>query len=210
MAKATLTDWRSIEDDREKYQAYLCSHEWAKLKTAVHERAGGICERCGQFPINAVHHLTYARKYAEAVEDLAGWCKNCHNFTHDKDWFDPQACVRVIRYFRCCVKEGRKAAPFDIYTEDDCGLLTHEIVAVLAMIDLGTTLLHGLSDHEDGMLLEGGLIALDAFLPFKYYGRPRRVSGGLWPERFYELAEGFGCGDGSVLDEWKRSIEDEE
>jgi replicative DNA helicase len=83
-------EWREIEDQREKYQCYLCSREWAVLKEAVHKRAEGVCERCGQYPIDAVHHLTYARKYAEELEDLAGWCKHCHEYTHGKALWDPR------------------------------------------------------------------------------------------------------------------------
>jgi hypothetical protein len=37
-----------------------------------------------------VHHLTYARKYAEELEDLSGWCKHCHEFTHGKALWDPR------------------------------------------------------------------------------------------------------------------------
>ena len=35
-------DWREIKDEREKYQYYLCSREWAVLKEAVHKRAEGV------------------------------------------------------------------------------------------------------------------------------------------------------------------------
>ncbi len=87
---ATLTDWRSITDEREKYAAYLCSREWGVLKEAVHERAGGVCERCNRNKIDAVHHLTYARKYRELLTDLAGWCGGCHAFTHGKIDYDPR------------------------------------------------------------------------------------------------------------------------
>jgi replicative DNA helicase len=91
MEEATMpADWREIKDEREKYQYYLCSREWAVLKEGIHKRAEGVCERCGQYPIDAVHHLTYARKYAEELDDLAGWCKHCHEYTHGKALWDPR------------------------------------------------------------------------------------------------------------------------
>mgnify|MGYP003681902734 CR=1 FL=1 len=37
-----------------------------------------------------MHHLTYARLYAEELEDLAGWCKHCHAYTHGKALWDPR------------------------------------------------------------------------------------------------------------------------
>jgi hypothetical protein len=83
-------DWKSITDDREKYAAYLCSREWSVLKEAVHDRAGGLCERCHTRKIDAVHHLTYARKYAEHLDDLQGLCNGCHEFTHGKTSVDPR------------------------------------------------------------------------------------------------------------------------
>ncbi len=56
----------------------------------MHDRAKGVCERCGQHPVDAVHHLTYQRKYAEKLEDLAGWCKQCHDFIHGHALWDPR------------------------------------------------------------------------------------------------------------------------
>jgi len=84
-----MSDWRSITDDREKYKAYLCSREWALLRNEVRKRCGGICERCERNEMECVHHLTYARKYHERLEDLAGWCNACHDFTHGKTNSDP-------------------------------------------------------------------------------------------------------------------------
>jgi hypothetical protein len=86
-----MSDWRSITDDREKYKAYLCSREWALLRNEVRKRCGGICERCNDNEMECVHHLTYARKYRERLEDLAGWCNACHEFTHGKTDHDPAA-----------------------------------------------------------------------------------------------------------------------
>lgn len=91
-------DWRSIENDREKYAAYLCSREWAEKREAVRERADGKCERCKVLPMEACHHLTYARKYEEELSDLQAICNPCHEFTHGKDDFDPKANARFIDY----------------------------------------------------------------------------------------------------------------
>ena len=83
-------------DEKERYQRYLCSREWAVLKEAVHRRCGGICERCNHSPVDHVHHLTYARKYNERLEDLAGWCEGCHEFTHGKRDRDPVMDAPVV------------------------------------------------------------------------------------------------------------------
>lgn len=82
-------DWRDIENDKEKYAAYLCSREWAEKREAVRDRSGGLCERCGVNPMNACHHLTYLRKYGEFLEDLQAICTPCHEFTHGKSDYDP-------------------------------------------------------------------------------------------------------------------------
>lgn len=77
------------QTEAEKYQTYLCSREWSELKNKVHERSGGVCERCEVNPGENVHHLTYERKYHERPEDLAHWCQGCHKFTHGKSDVDP-------------------------------------------------------------------------------------------------------------------------
>lgn len=93
-------NWRDIQDDRERYSAYLCSREWSVLKAAVHDRAGGVCERCRRNPIDAVHHLTYARKYSERLDDLQGICNACHEFTHAKADYDPAASLPAARILK--------------------------------------------------------------------------------------------------------------
>ena len=70
--------------EQERYQRYLCSREWAEKREAVRARSHGYCERCFINPMDACHHLTYARKYNEQLEDLQAICDNCHAFTHGK------------------------------------------------------------------------------------------------------------------------------
>lgn len=89
MASTAFLDWRDIADDKEKYQAYLCSREWGELREEVRLRAGGKCERCKCNDMDAVHHLTYARKYHESLDDLQAICTGCHEFTHGKSNVDP-------------------------------------------------------------------------------------------------------------------------
>lgn len=91
-------NWRSITDDKEKYAAYLCSREWSVLKEAVRERSDNTCERCRILPMNACHHLTYARKYKEQLEDLQAICTACHEFTHGKFWMDPAPNWKWLEY----------------------------------------------------------------------------------------------------------------
>lgn len=104
--------WQDIRDDREKYQSYLASREWGILKEAIRERSGGTCERCCLYPMDHVHHLTYARKYAELLEDLQALCLPCHNFTHAKSNFDPL--VDPLK---------RKTDPFDLLNPIDRELI---------------------------------------------------------------------------------------
>ncbi len=84
------TDWKELPDsNKEKYGLYLASREWSVLKRQVHERAAGKCERCRVNDIDAVHHLTYARKYRERLDDLQGTCRGCHSFIHGHCDEDP-------------------------------------------------------------------------------------------------------------------------
>jgi len=89
-------DWRRLPDGKEKYQAYLCSREWSEKKEAVRKRSSGICERCRVYLMDAVHHLTYERKYAEQLSDLQEICRACHEFTHAKSQYDPRVFAPVF------------------------------------------------------------------------------------------------------------------
>lgn len=75
--------------ENEKYQLYLASREWAIIKEAIKKRCGGICERCRNAPMYAVHHMTYIRKYHERLEDLQGVCNPCHEYLSGKTSRDP-------------------------------------------------------------------------------------------------------------------------
>lgn len=88
--------WQDIENDKEKYHAYLASREWSVLKECVHSRSGGKCERCRHNRIDAVHHLTYIRKYSELLTDLQGLCNGCHAFIHAKSNVDPILSAPVV------------------------------------------------------------------------------------------------------------------
>lgn len=76
--------WRDIPDRErdEKYNAYLCSREWGILKQKVRKRAAGMCEFCHVRAMDAVHHLTYIRKFNERLDDLAAICNECHEHQH--------------------------------------------------------------------------------------------------------------------------------
>jgi hypothetical protein len=71
--------------DKEKYQRYLCSEEWGRLRAAVKARANGICEykNCGMIGTHT-HHLTYTRLYHEQLEDLQLLCEMHHDKVHGR------------------------------------------------------------------------------------------------------------------------------
>lgn len=75
--------------EKERYQRYLCSREWAEKRKLVLIRSDNRCERCHGAPVSHVHHLTYIRKYDERPEDLQGLCEPCHEFIHGKRDDDP-------------------------------------------------------------------------------------------------------------------------
>lgn len=82
-------NWKTMSEGKAKYQAYLCSREWAEKKRAIMERCDGVCERCGINDADAVHHLSYLHKYQEQLNELTAICKACHDFTHGHSGVDP-------------------------------------------------------------------------------------------------------------------------
>jgi hypothetical protein len=79
-----FSEWKSMEDSREKYQAYLCSPEWWERRSQAINNAKGRCEKCYSKAATCVHHLTYARKYNELPKDLMALCDDCHKTIHAK------------------------------------------------------------------------------------------------------------------------------
>ncbi len=190
-------DWRSISDDKEKYQAYLCSRDWAKLKKAVHARADGKCERCGLFDIGAVHHVTYARKYEEDLADLAGWCKHCHAHEHAEHWFDPKEWNNRIERMR----QMGQPAPFEAFECRDS--LREDIVMALTAIDQLMTL----GDIGANMdFVEPGIEAIQQALPFAYNFWVKHNYALHGPHTFYHVAEASGF-VGIAKQEWRRPRE---
>ena len=64
------------------YASYMKSRAWRRVRLAVIRRAGGVCERCGRWPIVNVHHLSYQRVGEEPLSDLLGVCSKCHKDLH--------------------------------------------------------------------------------------------------------------------------------
>jgi RNase P subunit RPR2 len=75
---------------RPRYQDYIQSPEWEKVRKRILKRARGKCEKCRKRPPLQVHHLTYARLGNERDEDLLAVCGPCHQSFHpDKQFLRP-------------------------------------------------------------------------------------------------------------------------
>lgn len=79
---------KSHISEKERYQRYLASREWAVLKNLVRGRSKGVCEHCRSRPASQVHHSTYIRKYKEQLSDLQHVCADCHEYLSGKTEFD--------------------------------------------------------------------------------------------------------------------------
>lgn len=125
-----MKSWKSETDDREKYGLYLASREWSVLKEAVHARAKGVCERCNVNKIDAVHHLTYIRKYEEQLDDLQGLCKGCHDFNHGKSDDDPskqKIGFGGIDWIGWITLEDRPFHPYEVFADPKADRTTNPL-----------------------------------------------------------------------------------
>ena len=61
-----------------EYSAYLVSPEWKEKREKVLRRDGNKCRICGK-KASQVHHLSYARLFAESLHDLVSLCDECHD-----------------------------------------------------------------------------------------------------------------------------------
>lgn len=68
--------WRS-------YNVYLRTAVWQAKRQLVLDRAGGVCEACGQKEAQQVHHLKYPETFGlEPLWDLRAVCIPCHKIIH--------------------------------------------------------------------------------------------------------------------------------
>jgi len=71
-------DW-SHRVTRLRYQEYLQSDGWDRVRGKVLDRAKYICEGCGERRATQVHHLTYEDpRGEEMLFNLVALCRDCH------------------------------------------------------------------------------------------------------------------------------------
>ena len=67
-----------------KYEDYLKSDDWKKLRLRVLKRANYKCEFCGSVA-REIHHVMYLKKEnseMDNVNHLVACCKRCHKLCH--------------------------------------------------------------------------------------------------------------------------------
>lgn len=65
------------------YYKYLQSESWFATRDRV-KAARPVCECCGLYTTDQVHHLTYERVGNELDDDLLAVCRPCHAGLHAK------------------------------------------------------------------------------------------------------------------------------
>lgn len=78
----------SEENEKEwwqKYNAYLHSQQWHKMRQRVLDRDGNLCQACLANPATHVHHLSYElynKLGKSAAFELVAICRPCHEQIH--------------------------------------------------------------------------------------------------------------------------------
>ena len=70
-----------------------------KIYNAVSERAGGLCELCGQYKPLSLHHIIGGqgkRRQHETVESCIMLCVDCHEAVH-KDFRIDRALKKILQ-----------------------------------------------------------------------------------------------------------------
>lgn len=69
-----------------RYQSYMASPEWRKLRRTILARDGYKCQICGEEASQA-HHLNYQRFGHELETDLIAVCHDCNQAERQKSVF---------------------------------------------------------------------------------------------------------------------------
>lgn len=67
---------------KNKYELYLASEEFDKIRQEVFKRDGGKCVVCSSSEQIEPHHLHYLTLFHESISDLITLCKRCHKIYH--------------------------------------------------------------------------------------------------------------------------------
>lgn len=67
---------------KQEYAEYLRSPWWGRRRNEIKRARGWRCEHCLTSDNLQVHHLSYARLWAELDEDLVCLCGDCHRGEH--------------------------------------------------------------------------------------------------------------------------------
>ena len=179
--------WQDIENDKEKYAAYLCSREWCERREKVKERSLGFCECCDINKASAVHHLTYERKYNENLDDLQSICTACHEYTHGKSSWNPKSNYWWNDYLVYVKMKKRNALPCDFVEQggvcnnsrnirlNDKTFAKMKVVEKMSLLWSEYYVTYCEGGHEDISLFEMGLeftrigVEIDEKLPFALF-----------------------------------------
>lgn len=82
--KKGLVELTYVELKALKYEDFLLTKYWNRVRLAVLRRDNKSCTRCNSKRILQAHHLTYKNhgNEMEHLEDLITLCKVCHRKTH--------------------------------------------------------------------------------------------------------------------------------
>lgn len=122
-----------------KYDEYLNSPKWSKIKKDMLELHDNKCEICKSSKDLHVHHLTRKHLYQEKLFELMLLCKRCHDTEHrllkkkplskkysSKRLRAKKLKAKQLRYKRSIKKP--KIAPKKLISEE-LGFLTNDFIA---------------------------------------------------------------------------------
>lgn len=111
--------------NKEQYQEYLRTDEWAKKRLAVIERANNRCSLCGDHSRYMedkselhVHHNNYENVEHELDSDLIALCPDCHTRYHSIDppegriWISTIVDVQLDAIIRACRQSDQIDNPY--------------------------------------------------------------------------------------------------
>ncbi len=83
-----VEEWRfrskkRLTASQRRYQEYLGSEHWEKLRESALERDGRKCAECGKKKRLQVHHKVYQKRWEDGkLEDVETLCSSCHRGKH--------------------------------------------------------------------------------------------------------------------------------
>lgn len=146
-----------LKKTNKKYQEYLVSDKWKKIRQKALSQSQNKCQLCDSEEHLVVHHRRYDNIGHEDLSDLTVLCFDCHSFFHADRNFNIPIPLKLAREYKYDSNLGiciplRNNEEYYVLTREISKFLQHLIddfaVDMLDLSEANSTIAVGVAIHK--------------------------------------------------------------